>query len=372
MDIDRFVHTTDLIYGAAMVSGLGPELLRELAGSLGCHAGATVITTADRRLFEGMAVGVDPDAHQTFLRRFHRENPLRVDPAREQGAVVDWRSLIPRKALERTEMYQSYYRPHDLGEGLRLTLWQSDAGRQSISLVRSWSRGPFDSAELAWARALMPHLSRAAAVARRLRGAELQTAHAYAALYQVPHAMLLLDRAGRVVFANAAAETLLRAADGLTVTRGVLGASDRTASRRLPALLELAAQRDGTAGTMRLPRPSGPPALALIVMPLRRAALDALLMPEQAAMLLCVCDPGHQRHPPATLLARLFGLTPAEADVAARLLGGLDLRAIAEESGRSINTVRNLLARLMAKTETDRQSELIRLLGGLPYPTGND
>jgi DNA-binding CsgD family transcriptional regulator len=185
-------------------------------------------------------------------------------------------------------------------------------------------------------------------------------------LHQVPHAMLLLDRAGHVVFANAAAEALLRAADGLAVSRGKLTTLDRTASRRLEALLAQAADADGGAGTLRVPRPSGQPALALLAMPLRRLTLDALLMPEQPAVLLCVSDPASRHHPPAALLASLFALTTAEAELAARLLAGFDLRAIAEETGRSINTIRNLLARVMAKTETNRQSELMRVLSVLP------
>ena len=101
-------------------------------------------------------------------------------------------------------------------------------------------------------------------------------------------------------------------------------------------------------------------------MPLRRLTLDALLMPEQPAVLLCVTDPASRHHPPAALLASLFGLTTAESELAARLLAGFDLRAIAEETGRSINTIRNLLARVMAKTETNRQSELMRVLSVLP------
>jgi DNA-binding CsgD family transcriptional regulator len=48
------------------------------------------------------------------------------------------------------------------------------------------------------------------------------------------------------------------------------------------------------------------------------------------------------------------------------LLAGFDLRAIAEDTERSINTIRNLLARVMAKTETNRQSELMRVLSVLP------
>ena len=64
--------------------------------------------------------------------------------------------------------------------------------------------------------------------------------------------------------------------------------------------------------------------------------------------------------------SQLFGLTQAESSLAADLLSGLDLREIAERRGRSVNTVRTHLASLMAKTDVNRQSELVRLLASLP------
>jgi DNA-binding CsgD family transcriptional regulator len=72
--------------------------------------------------------------------------------------------------------------------------------------------------------------------------------------------------------------------------------------------------------------------------------------------------------PPARQLADLFGLTGTEAALAADLLAGQELREIAARRGRSINTVRTHLARVMAKTDVNRQSELMRLLTSLPRP----
>ena len=121
---------------------------------------------------------------------------------------------------------------------------------------------------------------------------------------------------------------------------------------------------------MRLPRASGKPALALLAIPMR--GLDDFMLAGRPAILVCVSDPAQQREARPAMLMTLFGLTRAEAALATRLLAGEELSTIAAATGRSIATVRNLLARLMAKTETRRQTDLVRMLDRLPHPPPSD
>ena len=119
-DFERFTRATDLIYSAAVTPSLWPDLLHELAQSVSCHFGGMVINSTDRSLCDGTAVGVGRDAHQAYLRRFHRTNPLGRSGKAIIGAVEESRVLMSRAALERTEIYEAFWRPHELGEGVHL------------------------------------------------------------------------------------------------------------------------------------------------------------------------------------------------------------------------------------------------------------
>ena len=65
-------------------------------------------------------------------------------------------------------------------------------------------------------------------------------------------------------------------------------------------------------------------------------------------------------------LRELYGLTQAEARIAARLARGQRLSEIAGELEISINTVRGHLKQVFAKTGTHRQAELVRLVLSAP------
>ena len=89
-------------------------------------------------------------------------------------------------------------------------------------------------------------------------------------------------------------------------------------------------------------------------------------MSEQAIVMVFVADPSAGVFQPGVHVAAMFGLTPAEAALANELLSSDDLVRIAERSNRSVHTVRTHLARLMVKTGTTRQSEMVRTLLAFP------
>jgi len=84
------------------------------------------------------------------------------------------------------------------------------------------------------------------------------------------------------------------------------------------------------------------------------------------AALVFVSDPGAVPQSRGTLMRSLYGLTPAEARVADLLLQGLDSGEAADRLALTLGTVRLQTKRVMAKTGTRRQAELMKL--GLSLP----
>lgn len=181
-------------------------------------------------------------------------------------------------------------------------------------------------------------------------------------------AVLLATGRGRPLLGNRAAADLLASADGLTQHGGVLATADAASGRRLRQILQRAAKAapddDSPSGATTVPRPSprsqylvvaGPPRLTDIEGPLPAAVADGLV-------LLFIHDlDGIASHAPV-VLRQLFGATDAETRVALLLLRGRTVAEIAATLQNSLATVRTHVRRLLHKTETKRQADLMRVL----------
>lgn len=82
--------------------------------------------------------------------------------------------------------------------------------------------------------------------------------------------------------------------------------------------------------------------------------------------LLTLCESSRLGEDGTTIMKDLFGLTPAEAKLADLLVQDYSIQDAAHKLGRSIGTARIQLRAIFEKTETNRQSSLVRLLMSLP------
>lgn len=156
------------------------------------------------------------------------------------------------------------------------------------------------------------------------------------ALWVLADALAVVDRDGAILSATAAAERILRGADGADV--------------RL-ALLNGGGVGCGSSVDIEVPRVSRRP-LSLRVQPLAKASEHSLVE---------MHDPEEGGRVEVSRLASIYGLTPTEALLAAAMAEGGTLASFAAARGCSYQTARTHLKRVLSKTGCTRQVDLVRL-----------
>ncbi len=363
-DIGRVI---DLIYACAIAPSRSNDLLRGMAGLFDAHFADSFSRGHDGSSATGTVFGLDrADYQDGMVATWSSRNPWALKaPVTSAGDVRATWQFLSRVELQRSDMFTDYLDRRDLHEGMRFEIWSDPAGIEDVSLIRSFSVGSFTANEIALGRMLMPHLQRAAEVRRRLGRTELLAQAGLAALDILDHGVVLVDGASKLVHANPAAHALFQQADAVRCSNRQLHAATVSATRQFTAMLHRATRREkARAGAVALPRPNGRPLMALTV-PIQWAADWSQAGPPAAI----VCFSRSQLALTERALqpiSRVFGLTDAEAKLAAMLLSGLSPSEVAASQGRSVATIRTHLARLMGKTGTSRQTELLPRLLELP------
>lgn len=177
------------------------------------------------------------------------------------------------------------------------------------------------------------------------------------ALDLLPLGVLALDGDLRVVYANRAGAALLAAHDGLMVdAKGICRALDGSASQLLhDHIRRLMRGGESTTAAVALPRDDERRPLAVVV------TVNEGGGPSPTPVLF-LRDPERHPAPPPEMVQKLFGLTPAEARLALSLARGCDLNEAAAEHALTLSSARTYLKTIFAKTGTNRQAELVRLL----------
>jgi DNA-binding CsgD family transcriptional regulator len=265
--------------------------------------------------------------------------------------------------LVRTEFYNDFAKRYGHFRPLGATMTIAPNVTASVSIENRFAISPFEAADKPRLTLLLPHIKRVIQLRRRFRAERQRGEIGAASLEMLSFGVVVCDAASRVVFCNGAAETMSTRLGTLTLTR------ETTLTGKLPAeegrMLErliVGAAQGGPGGVVRLHGQDGSGVIALVTQ------LPTPLMPERRAGLALVTlramddAPSYAR----VVLSTAFGLTPSQAEIALLLFNGASADDIMRLRNIRMPTVRSHLAAIYARTNTDNQRDLIRLLGTLP------
>lgn len=279
----------------------------------------------------------------------------------------------PRGATDAIRYFREWARPQGLIDVMGLGLTRDATSLGSIGLGRHQDAGAITPQETAAARLLLPHLQRAIAISRLLEIRALN-ADTFAALFdKLAVAIVLVDGDRRIRHANAEARQMLAVGDLIRASTGRLTVCARGADQALAVAVAQAISNESAIGRRGFDVPirrDGGSSHVLHVLPVSAGTLRSDVMPRTAAAVFIAPAP-LSRPVSIDAIARLFGLTAAEAKVLERIAAGFTNAEIAQALGVGVSTVRTHLLHLFEKTGARRQAELVALVASFDLPVGH-
>lgn len=369
---------TDLVgrfYEASMDARLWPETLAKLRDVL--HADTCAIVSHDFGTGSGRlehSVNIDSMYVSAYTDYYASHNPWLHNRGALGTAGSVWTSqqLANDGDVSESDFYRFWLRPQNVMHHLFGVIQAEKDRMLLIVFARGPERGAFWQDDSDLLRRLLPVLHRGLAAGRAHEHSRGIQRLALDTLDAMPIGVIMLNNVGGVLAANRFGRELIDSEEVLGISGGNLTAEILGKRVRFRDILEApvtarSADRPADAQTLFIPRAAPMRPLTVLVAPVQ----DHTQEPgrDDPAALVFIGDPERPVPMDPRRLTRLYGLSRAEARVAALVGQGKRLDEAAAVLGLTYETVRKHLKQIFAKTATDRQAELVRVLtlgpGGL-------
>jgi hypothetical protein len=324
--LEEFSELVAAIYDAGLDPSLWEQTLKRIATAAGGSAGSLIVYDRQGgRQPKAFATGIDPVQTRKFNEYYGRLAPIipvlkRTPP----GVIVTTREVLTDD--ERCcEFFNDWAIPSEVGDPIFVNLLDSADGPCTLHVGRPWSSEPFATPDvLRLVRLLAPHAQRAMQAQLGFGPLSLIRDGALDLVEHWRHGCVLVSFTGQVLYANPAANEIAAARDGLRLgisgLWAALGAKDTALQRLIRQACIDTGQGPRAGGRLAISRRSGAKPYTVQVMPLR--SCHANFFNCSPAALVLIVDPERAAHLPPEDLQKLFDLTPAEAEVAIRILRG--------------------------------------------------
>ncbi len=287
----------------------------------------------------------------------------RADVRFKSGEVRYSQGLTSTHELLRDRYYADFLHPAQVAHSFGLKIPFGSSVPAYLASTRSSRKSPFEEREGKLLLALAPHLSRALALHR-----QIGSTMAFSSLLDaLPYAITFTDQASRLLWWNRCADEIFRARDGLWVTSRGFRTTFPREGEKLNGLIRRASEHENKklpgGGGMAISRPSQRRSYAILVSPVQRGAGPV----SQAVAAVLITDPERRSFLGSEKRLELqFGFTPAEARVAATLMNGKTVESAADQLSITLATARTHVRKLLQKTGTARQTDMMRILLSAP------
>lgn len=324
---------------------------------------ATIIISApgQPRPATFLTPGSDATFDATYASTLFAEDPFQGLP---DGQVTSYAQFMANLPPDEAAPYRAIMRESGFDQVLGIDLRFSGRFEARFRISRHASMPDFTAAERRRLQDLVPHLRIAVDLFERLQFAGAEHGVFYSAAQGLGLAVIVLDRARRIVSSNALADHILEQADGIRRHGDELLFARTDHQRRVAALLGAGDPTPALAGAAltrwRIERPLHGD-IVITARPLELAAIHT----GTGALALFLARPDPEKQVDPQMLRDLFGLTAAEARLTVALARGSNLVDAAHSLGIAHNTAKVQLRAVFAKTGVRRQAQLAALITSL-------
>jgi len=283
--------------------------------------------------------------------------------------------LVPEELFLRSEYYNDFARLHGRRHMIGGMAGLTEA--TPVVIYRGEGKDPFNERDVQLLQALLPHVQRALELRLRLAHDEHSLRLTRAVLDALPMGVGVVDAGLKIRFVNDIAGKYLAGPDtglcsirsGPSASSGVYLAAPSREGASVLRRLVASATSGGPGGSVRVASRDGS-CVAVLVSPAPRKLADDVAGVDaggtREALAMVVIRPLNEKMPPPTdMLCDLFGLSRAEAEVAAALSGGASAEEVAQQRRVSLMTVRSQIRSILGKSECENLRDLERSMASL-------
>jgi len=360
------------LYEAEVIDNGWSVFLHRLSRAMESDASAIAILDVEHRPTEIFAVGAFSkqlfDEYAAYFAAIDPWPAAFAASGRPYGQHVCSHELIAPSEFAKTEYYTDLWKPHgDLFHTCGALIPIDKHSVANFAIPRSRDRGAYSADDVTVMNLLSPHVTTALSLRKQFTKLRSNALSLEMSLDRAIDALVLLDDAGKILYANQAGTTEITNGERITSRQGRLKAGKYADERAL----DLAVRDAGSIVKRRgisMPlsqmtnESEASERVSITCLPLTSRISEVSIGLPHARVLVVLSATAESALNIVSLLRALYGLTATEANLAANFVGGASVQEVADRLRVSVGTARVHLKHVFAKTSTCRQGQLIALI----------